>query len=60
MASFELLSTPPGRLGSPDLQLKHDPRADPRMLAELAPFGMDGAGEPPPVDAVGGQNSIRA
>ena len=39
----------PGRLGNPDLLLRDDPRADPRMVATLSPFGMDGAQAPPPV-----------
>ncbi len=43
--------TAPGRLGDPDRSLATDPRADPRLVAALAPFGMDGHGEPPPVDA---------
>jgi acetyl esterase/lipase len=35
-------STPilPGRLGSPDMLLKDDPRADPRMVAAIAPIGL--------------------
>ena len=41
----------PGRLGNPTLEMRSDPRSDPRMLAALAPFGLDGAGAPPPVDA---------
>jgi acetyl esterase/lipase len=43
--------TAPGRLGDPERSLATDPRADPRLVASLAPFGMDGHGEPPPVDA---------
>ena len=39
----------PGRLGNPDLLLRDDPRADPRMVAALSAFGADGAQEPPPV-----------
>ena len=39
----------PGRLGSPDMQLRDDPRADPRMLAAMAPFGLDGVLPPTPV-----------
>ncbi len=39
----------PGRLGDPAMELRTDPRADPRMVAALAPFGLDGAGAPPPV-----------
>jgi acetyl esterase/lipase len=42
--------TPPGRLGDHHLELRTDPRSDPRMVAALAPFGLDGAGAPPPVD----------
>jgi acetyl esterase len=41
----------PGRLGNPAGDLRSDPRADPRMVAALAPFGLDTAGEAPPVDA---------
>ena len=51
MNSMESPPILPGRLGSPDLQLKDDPRADPRMLAALAPFGLDVTGEPVLVDA---------
>ncbi len=40
----------PGRLGTPDLQLKDDPRADPRMLAAMAPFALDQATPEAPVD----------
>jgi acetyl esterase/lipase len=32
------------------MQLRDDPRADPRMIAAMAPLGMDGAPEPAPVD----------
>jgi acetyl esterase/lipase len=39
----------PGRLGRPDLQLRDDPRADPRMLAAMAPIGMDVQPPPAPV-----------
>jgi acetyl esterase/lipase len=42
--------TSPGRLGVPDLLLRDDPRADPRMVAALAPFGLDVTPEPAPVD----------
>src|SRR3954447_8114433 len=41
----------PGRLGNPAGDLRSDPRADPRMGAARAPFGLDTAGEAPPVDA---------
>jgi acetyl esterase len=39
----------PGRLGDPGRELRTDPRADPRMVAALAPFGLDTHAEPPPV-----------
>jgi acetyl esterase len=31
----------PGRLGDPSMELRSDPRADPRMIAAIAPFGLD-------------------
>ena len=33
---------PDGRLANPDCTLGTDPRSDPRMIAALAPFGLDG------------------
>ena len=39
----------PGQLGTPGMQLKDDPRADPRMVAAMAVLGMDVAPEPAPV-----------
>ncbi len=39
----------PGRLSNPNNILKTDPRADPRMVAALAPFGLDLAPAPAPV-----------
>ena len=39
----------PGRLGDPERTLGTDPRADPRMVAALAAFGLDQRGEAPPV-----------
>ncbi|MDH3681834.1 MAG: alpha/beta hydrolase [Acidimicrobiia bacterium] len=41
----------PGRLGTPDMQLRDDPRADPRMIAAMAPFALDGMPPPSPVDS---------
>lgn len=41
----------PGRLGNPTLELRDDPRADPRMIAAMAPVGMDVAPPPSPVNA---------
>lgn len=41
----------PGRLGSPNLQLGTDPRADPRLIKVLAEFGLDKSPEPAPVSA---------
>lgn len=43
--------TLPGRLGSPDMTLRDDPRADPRMIAAMAPLGLADPPPPPPVDA---------
>lgn len=39
----------PGRLGSPDMALRDDPRADPRMIAAMAPIGLDQHPAPTPV-----------
>lgn len=41
----------PGRLGSPELSLRHDPRSDPRMIAAMEPFGLADLGEPIPLDS---------
>lgn len=41
----------PGRLGSPDMLLKDDPRSDPRMIAAMLPLGLGGAAEALPVNA---------
>jgi acetyl esterase/lipase len=41
----------PGRLSDPNSVLKTDPRADPRMVAALAPYGFDDAPPPAPVNA---------
>ena len=41
----------PGRLGSPDMSLRDDPRADPRMIAAMEPFGLGERAAPAPVDA---------
>jgi acetyl esterase len=41
----------PGRLGSPDMSLRDDPRADPRMIAAMEPFGSADPAPPAPVDA---------
>ena len=41
----------PGRLGTPDLELRDDPRADPRMIAAMSPIGLDVAPPPTPVTA---------
>ena len=40
---------PDGRLADPDRTLGTDPRSDPRMVAALAPFGLDGRLPPPPL-----------
>jgi acetyl esterase len=38
-----------GRLGSPDMSLRDDPRADPRMIAAMTPFELDAHAPPLPV-----------
>ncbi|MGF1595827.1 MAG: alpha/beta hydrolase fold domain-containing protein [Acidimicrobiales bacterium] len=45
----------PGRLGRPESTLGTDPRADPRMLAAVAPFGL---GDRPPATPVTVESSI--
>jgi acetyl esterase len=40
----------PGRLGDATLQLRSDPRADPRMIKAFAPFGIDVTAPPLPID----------
>jgi acetyl esterase len=39
----------PGRLGNPDLTLKDDPRADPRMVEAMIPIGLADRTPPQPV-----------
>jgi acetyl esterase/lipase len=41
----------PGRLGAPDRAIKDDPRADPRMLAAMTPFGLGELSAAPPIGA---------
>ncbi len=41
----------PGKLGDPDMLIKNDPRADPRMQAVMAPLGLDVAPPPAGVDS---------
>jgi acetyl esterase/lipase len=41
----------PGRLGTPGMALKDDPRADPRMIAAMAPFALGEIPEPVEIDA---------
>ena len=41
----------PGRLGIPNLDIRDDPRADPRMVAAMGPIGLDVAPPPSPVTA---------
>jgi acetyl esterase len=46
------MTTPnlPGRLGNPDLTIATDPRADPRMVAAMAPLGLAERTPPQPVN----------
>lgn len=39
----------PGRLGDPERCLRTDPRTDPRIVAALAPFGLDVNSAPAPI-----------
>jgi acetyl esterase len=41
----------PGQLGTPGMVLNDDPRADPRMIAALAPFGIGGPAPELPFDS---------
>jgi acetyl esterase len=50
----------PGRLGTPNMQLRDDPRADPRMIAAMAALGLDVAGPPAPIDANAPLEQLRA
>jgi len=52
-------TTLPGRLGSPDMTLRHDPRADPRMIAAMEPFGLADAEAEAPVDAASSIEDLR-
>ena len=50
----------PGRLGDPGMALRDDPRADPRMLAAMAPYGLANPQPPPPVDRNSSLEELRA
>src|SRR5262249_54851913 len=39
-----------GRLGSPNMVLRDDPRADPRLISAMTPLGLGGAVPSPEVD----------
>ena len=54
------LPTLPGRLGNPNMQLRDDPRADPRMIAAMAALGLDVAGPPATIDASAPLEQLRA
>jgi acetyl esterase len=41
----------PGRLGTPGMTLRDDPRADPRMIAAMEPLGLADPAAPAPVSA---------
>src|SRR4051794_23821999 len=41
----------PGRLGDPGRVLKTDPRVDPRLIAAMAPFGLDSTPPSAPLQA---------
>jgi acetyl esterase/lipase len=50
----------PGRLGNPDMDIKDDPRADPRMIKAMGPLGLDVAPDLAPVDASSSLEDILA
>lgn len=50
----------PGRLGDPARTLREETRADPRMVAALAPFGLDGEQPPPPVSSTSTREELLA
>ncbi len=54
-ATTTISPTLPGRLGNPDMDIKDDPRADPRMIAAMTALGMEVKPPPTPVTA---SNSI--
>lgn len=47
----------PGRLGSPNMEMKDDPRADPRMLAAMEPFGLS-SNMPSPVTGASSSDEL--
>ena len=47
----------PGRLGSSEMRLRDDPRADPRMIAAMEPFGL---ADPPEVVPLDGDSPLDA
>lgn len=51
---------PPGRLGDPALTLGTDPRADPRMVAVMATFGLDGHADDAPLTPAAGRAELLA
>ena len=51
MTTHTSMHTPPGRLGDPDMTLGADPRTDARLRPVLAAVGLDGHGDPLPMDA---------
>lgn len=50
----------PGRLGSPEMTIGDDPRADPRMIAAMEPFGLAAAPAPAPVSATSSIDELLA
>ncbi|MHB8689999.1 MAG: alpha/beta hydrolase fold domain-containing protein [Solirubrobacteraceae bacterium] len=50
----------PGRIGDPDCTLREDSRADPRMVAALAPLGLDGEQAPPLVSPTSPREQLLA
>jgi acetyl esterase len=50
--------TLPGRLGTPSMEIKDDPRADPRMVAAMVPIELHVAPPPPPVSSESSMEAI--
>jgi acetyl esterase len=56
----DMVKNLPGRLGNPDMALGDDPRADPRLIAAISPFGLDQVVPPPPVTNASSEEEIHA
>ncbi len=48
----------PGRLGDPGMELKDEPRVNPKLLAAVTPIGMDRFGAPPGLSKLTADSSL--